>query len=155
MASWVGRALSDHLVPTSLLRVGLPTTRSAYPEPHPSWPWTPTGMGHPQLFWAALPAPRHTLIEKFAQHLILKPNFHALLRVRSNIFIRPEITGCVCYPLVLAGKNWRLSFWSRLSFRDSRITRIVTEDICCTGFSVTSTDSPVNYPLTVCIWNKS
>jgi len=32
-----------------------PPTRSGCPEPHPTWPGTPPGMGHPQL-WAAVPA---------------------------------------------------------------------------------------------------
>jgi len=39
----------------------LPLTGSGCTVPHPAWPWTPPGMGHPQLLWAAVPRPHHTL----------------------------------------------------------------------------------------------
>ena len=54
--AWVGRVLKDHQVPTNLTQAVFPTTRSrtrsGYPGPHPAWPWTPPGMGHPQTPWA-------------------------------------------------------------------------------------------------------
>ena len=31
---------------------GLPPTRSGCQGPHPTWPWVPPRMGHPQLLWA-------------------------------------------------------------------------------------------------------
>ena len=48
-AVWGGRDLKDHLVPTSLPWAGTPATRPGCPKPHPAWPWTLPGMGHPQL----------------------------------------------------------------------------------------------------------
>jgi len=53
----VGRDLKDHEAPTSPLHAGPPTstfnTRPGCPGPHPTWPWTPPEMGHPQPLWAA------------------------------------------------------------------------------------------------------
>jgi len=46
--AWLEKDHNDHLVSTPLLRAGLPTTRPGCPEPHPSWPWMPARMGHPQ-----------------------------------------------------------------------------------------------------------
>ena len=50
--AWVGRNLEEHQAPTPLLQAGPPTslsnTRSGCPGPHPTLPWTPPGMGHPQ-----------------------------------------------------------------------------------------------------------
>jgi len=55
--AWVGRVLKDHQAPTPPLQAGPPTsafnTRPGCPGLHPSWPWTPPGMGHPQPLWAA------------------------------------------------------------------------------------------------------
>ena len=72
MAS-VGRDFKDHLVPTSLLWAGLPTTKSptssGCPEPHPTWPWTPPGTGHLQPLFQPVPVPHHTLSEKFAPNI--------------------------------------------------------------------------------------
>jgi len=48
----VGRDLKDHLVPTPLTWAGTPSTRSGFSKPHPAWPWTLPGRGHPQLLWA-------------------------------------------------------------------------------------------------------
>jgi len=63
--AWVGRDLKYHQVPTPLPQAGSPTsisnTRPGYPGPHPTWPWTPPGMGHPQPLWAACSAPHHSL----------------------------------------------------------------------------------------------
>ena len=42
---------STHLTWAQLL-----PTRSGYIGPHPTWPWTPPGMGHPQSPWAACPS---------------------------------------------------------------------------------------------------
>lgn len=67
---WVGWDLKDLLVPLLLLWTGLPTTksctRSRWPGPHP-WPWTPPGLGCPQLLWAtcAVPVPHYCQNEKF------------------------------------------------------------------------------------------
>ena len=55
--TWIRKDLKDHLVPTPPLWTELLTmksgTRSCCPEPHPIWPWSSLGMGHPQLLWAA------------------------------------------------------------------------------------------------------
>ena len=48
----VQRDLIDHLVPTPLPRAGTPSTRPGCSKPHPTWPWTLPGRGHPQLLWA-------------------------------------------------------------------------------------------------------
>ena len=50
---WVGRDLRDPSVPTSLPQARTPPTRPRCPRPHPTRPWTPPGMGHPQLLWTA------------------------------------------------------------------------------------------------------
>jgi len=36
--AWVEKDHNDHLVSTSLLYAGSPTTRPGCPEPHPAWP---------------------------------------------------------------------------------------------------------------------
>jgi len=46
--AWVGRDLKDHQAPTSLFN-----TRPSFSGPHPIWPWTTPGVGHPQPLWAA------------------------------------------------------------------------------------------------------
>ena len=55
--AWVGRDLKDRESPDPLPEAGPPTsisnTRPGCPGPHPTWPWTPPGMGHPQPLWAA------------------------------------------------------------------------------------------------------
>ena len=55
--AWVGRDLKDHESPTLLPQAGPPAstfnTRPGCPGPHPTWPWTPPGMRHPQPLWAA------------------------------------------------------------------------------------------------------
>jgi len=47
------RSCSSNTLP----QVGMPTTKSdaraGCPGLHPTWPWTPLGMGHPQLLRAA------------------------------------------------------------------------------------------------------
>ena len=47
-----------------LLHAGPPTSTfnssPGCPGPHPTWPWTPPGMGHSQPLWAAVPAPHHS-----------------------------------------------------------------------------------------------
>jgi len=45
--------LKDKPVPTTLPLEEPPPTSSGCPGPHPMWPWTPPGMEHPQLLWAA------------------------------------------------------------------------------------------------------
>jgi len=37
--AWVEKDHNDHVVSTSLLCAGSPTTRPGCPEPHPAWPW--------------------------------------------------------------------------------------------------------------------
>jgi len=53
----VGRDLKDHEAPTAPPQAGPPTSifnsRAGCPGPHPTWPWTPAGTGHPQPVWAA------------------------------------------------------------------------------------------------------
>ena len=53
----VGRDLKDHQFPILLPHAGPPTapfnTRPGCPGPHPTWPCTPPGTGHPQPLWAA------------------------------------------------------------------------------------------------------
>ena len=50
--AWVGSDLKDHQAPTALQQVGPPTstfnTKPSCPRPHPNWPCTPPGTGHPQ-----------------------------------------------------------------------------------------------------------
>jgi len=53
---WVRKDLKAHPAPP-LKWTGLPPTSSGHPGPHPAWLWTPTGMGHPQLLWAACASP--------------------------------------------------------------------------------------------------
>ncbi|KFW07755.1 Dysferlin, partial [Eurypyga helias] len=45
----------DHPVPTPLPWAGTPSPRPGCSKPHPAWPWTLPGMGHPQLLWATCP----------------------------------------------------------------------------------------------------
>jgi len=45
---WIGRELTDHLVPTPLPWAGTPSTRPGCSKPCPAWPWTLPGRGHPQ-----------------------------------------------------------------------------------------------------------
>ena len=47
----VRRDRKDHLVPTPLPWAGTPSTRPGCSKPHPAWPWTLPGRGHPQLLW--------------------------------------------------------------------------------------------------------
>jgi len=49
---WVGRDLKDDLGTSLLPWAGTPPTTSGCPKPHPAWPCTLPGMGHPQLLWA-------------------------------------------------------------------------------------------------------
>jgi len=56
---WIEWDLKDHLVPNPLPWSGSPPTRSGCLKPHSAWPWTPPGMRHPQLLWAAMPVPHH------------------------------------------------------------------------------------------------
>jgi len=49
---WVG-GTSKPTPPQPLPWAGLPSTSSGCPGLHPTWPWAPPGMGHPQLLWAA------------------------------------------------------------------------------------------------------
>ena len=49
---WVGKDLTDHLVPTLLPWAGTPSTRPHCSKSHPLWPWTLPGRGHPQVLWA-------------------------------------------------------------------------------------------------------
>lgn len=44
--------------------VGLPPSSSAYPGPRPTWPWTPPGVGHLRVPWAAVPGPHCPLRAK-------------------------------------------------------------------------------------------
>ena len=44
---WVGRDLKDHLVPTPLPWAGTLSAKSGCSKPHPTWPSTLPGMGHP------------------------------------------------------------------------------------------------------------
>jgi len=54
--AWVGKDLKAHPVH---LPWAVPPSSSGCPGPHPTWPWVPPGMGHPQLLWAAVPEPYH------------------------------------------------------------------------------------------------
>jgi len=49
---WVGRDIIDCLVPTALPWAGTLSTRPGCSKPHPTWPWTLPGKGHPQFVWA-------------------------------------------------------------------------------------------------------
>ena len=75
--AWVGRDLQDHQAPTPPPQAGPPTstfnTRPDCPALHPTRPWTPPGMGHPQPLWAAVPAPHHSDSKE------LPPDLHALM----------------------------------------------------------------------------
>jgi len=55
--AWVGKDLEDHQVLTSLSQAGLPaarpSSRPGWQGSHPTWPWMPPGMGHPQPLWTA------------------------------------------------------------------------------------------------------
>ena len=55
--SWVGRDLKDHESPTLPPPHTGPLTSTFYTRPgcpgsHPTWPWIPTEMRHPQPLWA-------------------------------------------------------------------------------------------------------
>jgi len=68
--AWVGRYLKNHQVATALLQARLPNARSSTRSdclgPHPAWPWTPPGTGHPQALWATCSStsPRHHSFSK-------------------------------------------------------------------------------------------
>ena len=59
--AWVGRDLKGHESPTPRSQAGPPTstfhTSPGCPGPHPTWPWTPPGMGRPEPLWAACCSP--------------------------------------------------------------------------------------------------
>jgi len=46
---WVGRDLTDHVVPTPLPWAGTPSARPGCSKLHPTWPSMLPGRGHPQL----------------------------------------------------------------------------------------------------------
>ena len=46
--AWAARELKCHRAPTPCHGLGAPTS-SGCPMSHPTWPWAPPGMGHPQL----------------------------------------------------------------------------------------------------------
>lgn len=52
---WVGKDLTDHLVPIALLWIGTTFTRPGCWKSHLTWSWTLLGMGHLYLFWAIYP----------------------------------------------------------------------------------------------------
>ena len=62
--AWVEKDHNDHLVSTPLPWAGSLTARSGCPEPHPAWPQTPAGMGHPQPPWATCSVRHHPPGEK-------------------------------------------------------------------------------------------
>ena len=65
---WVGRDLR-RAPPTPTLVVGRAAPQQLrLPRVHPTWPWAPPGMGHPQ-FWAAVPGPHHPLSEGFLPNI--------------------------------------------------------------------------------------
>jgi len=45
----VGRDLIYYLISTALQT---PSTTTGCSKPHPTWPWTLPGRGHPELLWA-------------------------------------------------------------------------------------------------------
>ena len=63
---WLGLERTSKIIWFQPSAVGwLPPTSSGCPGPHPTWPWAPPGMGHPQPLWAAVPVPHHYPSEKF------------------------------------------------------------------------------------------
>ena len=52
---WIGLegTFKDHLVQQPPCHGQTPSTRPACSKPHPAWPWTLPGRGHPQLLWAS------------------------------------------------------------------------------------------------------
>jgi len=98
---WVGRDLKDHQFPNPLPQAGLPTTRSSTrlvcPGPHPTQPWTPPRMGHPQPLWAACSRTSPLSVKNFSLTFNLHP---------SSFSLKP-------FPLVLSlstcAKCWFLS----------------------------------------------
>jgi len=67
ITEWLGLEGTSRIIKLrpSPPQAGLPTSTSntspGCPGPHPTRPWTPPGMGHPQPLWAAVPAPHHCL----------------------------------------------------------------------------------------------
>lgn len=53
----IGRGLEDHLVQTSLMWVGSPSSRTSCSRPHPTWPWTLPGTGQLQSLCASASPP--------------------------------------------------------------------------------------------------
>jgi len=51
--NWPEKDHNAHLVSTSLLCAGPPTSRPGCPEPHPAWPWMPHPWRHSQPPWSA------------------------------------------------------------------------------------------------------
>ena len=76
--AWVGRDLKDHQAPIPPPQAGLPTststTRPGFPEPYPTWLWTPSGTGHSQPLWG----PRLFLKEKIKRKKKTKNNSTAI-----------------------------------------------------------------------------
>jgi len=50
--AWVGRIMKLNSPPLAGLPTSRTATRPGCPGPHPTWPWTPPEMGHPQPLWA-------------------------------------------------------------------------------------------------------
>ena len=48
---WVGRVLIDHLILSPLLGQRHLQTKSVYPKPDPTWPWTLPQMEYSQFLW--------------------------------------------------------------------------------------------------------
>lgn len=61
----VGRDFEDYLVQVPLPWVGISSTRPRCSKPHPTWPLTLLGLGHPQLFWAT-----HSSVSPLSQQSI-------------------------------------------------------------------------------------
>lgn len=53
---WVGRDLKNHLVPAPMPWAGIPSIKSIFSKPHPTWPWT-SRMWHPQLLCPSVSHP--------------------------------------------------------------------------------------------------
>jgi len=96
---WTGRDHRDYLVPSPLLWARIPLTKQGFSKPHPAWPWTLPGRGHP------LPYLQHTFL------LLLGWD-----KWRSPISTTTHPLSCTLKPLLhLTGSShlhpWPLTAW--------------------------------------------
>lgn len=115
--------LKDHLVPAPVPQAGLltrrPSTSSDCPVPHPTWPWTPPGMGHTHPRWETFSStspsfqwknsPWHLNLLSFS----LKP-FPLLLSL--SISVKNWFPSCLQSPI----KYWKAEIRSPCSLLFSR-----------------------------------